>query len=396
MEGRLRVAIALVVVASASIAFAALHPDASSGIRIRTSDGASIRDAASVRWSAPRRPAVVPRERRAGALGAATRLVARTGGAMRAEPGYELDNGLIRIRMDDVAPIITQMWVAGTPAVVHDNIGADFQMTARSTKGDAYNPTQGGDCAGIPSVVRQVFPHWNAVDAGTPATQGLLLDILPRNYNEPSYPGCLGQGALLPYEMRFGVTLGDGRQMPRELMLVDMSIQKDAGSAAEDIVKGLSELPVIYLDNTTFRYAYYSADETPTDGQAFQPMRVATADGNSHDTQRWLGLTNFRVDQPAHVIMLCDRDDAVTNPGVGRCVAIYSHEAVLMQASRRDGAMHSLTLIEAVQEDANDPLISDFNLHTQRRLIVVGNPDTVASGIAWAETWLDKTGWRRW
>jgi hypothetical protein len=395
MEGRVRITVALVFLSGLSIAGVTLRPDGGAAHRmpaINVNRYDSGDGTLSFGRRGPKRRASHP----ASLAASPSIAVARTGGGMPADRGFELDNGVIRIRMNDIAPIITQMWVGGTPAVVHDNIGADFQMTARSAKGDGYNPTQGGDCSGMPSLLRQAVAHWNAVDPATSASQGVLLDIVPRNYNEPSYPGCLGPGELLPYDMRFGVTLGDDRQMPRELMLVDMSIQKNAGSSAEDIVKGLSELPVMYLDNTTFRYAYFSTDNTPLDGETFQPMRVATSSGYTHDTQRWPSLTNFQVGQDAHVIMLCDRDDAAVNTGSGRCVAIYSHEGVLMQASRRDGAIHSLTMIAAIQKDADAPLISDFDLHTQRRLIVVGNPDTVASGIAWAETWLDKAGWRRW
>jgi hypothetical protein len=325
-----------------------------------------------------------------------TPLAPRTGGALSAQLGKVLDNGVIRLVMNDLAPIVTQMWVAGLPAVPHDNIGADLQMSARSSKGDGYNPTQGGDCRGTPSVLRAIEP-WNGVDPTVPAAYGTLLDIAPRNYNEPSYPGCLGVGDILPYDMRFAVTLGDGRHMPKELMLLDMSIRKQQGSTAEDIVKGLSELPVIYFDNTIFRYAYYSVDSDPLDGQDFQPFRVATSSGTTtNDTQQWPVLTNYPVDGLARVLMLCTRDDATTRPQDGLCVAIYSHEGSQMQASRRNGAIHSLTALAAIGGNEDQPLITDFDFHTQRRLVVVGNPDTVASGIAWAETWLKPDGWQRW
>jgi hypothetical protein len=329
-----------------------------------------------------------------GTIATVARPVPRTGGALRPQNGQVLDNGIIRIVLDDLAPIITQMWVMGLPAVPHDNIGADLQMSARSSKGDGYNPTQGGDCRGTPSILRAIEP-WNGVDPAVPAAYGTLLDIAPRNYNEPSYPGCLGVGEILPYDMRFAVTLGDGRAMPKELMLLDMSIRKQQG-AAEDIVKGLSELPVIYFDNTIFRYAYYSIDPDPMDGQDFQPFMVSTSSGPTHDTQRWPALTNYPVDGSARVLMLCNRDDAVAHPDAGVCVAIYSHEGSLMQASRRDGAIHSLTALAAIGGDKDQPLITDFEFHTQRRLVVVGNPDTIASGVAWAETWLKPDSWQRW
>lgn len=330
-----------------------------------------------------------------GAAATVARPLLRTGGALSPQSGVVLDNGLIRIVMGDVAPIVTQMWVAGLQAVPHDNIGADLQMTARSSKGDGYNPTQGGDCRGTPSILRAI-EAWNGVDPSVPATYGKRLEIAPRNYNEPSYPGCRGVGDILPYDMRFAVTLGDGRSIPKELMLLDMAIRKQQGSTAEDIVKGLSELPVVYFDNTIFRYAYYSTDTNPSDGQDFQPFKVSTSSGATHDTQKWPGLTNYPVDAPARVLMLCTRDDAVTHPGDGLCVALYSHEGSLMQASRRDGAIHSLTALAAIGGDDVHPVIADFDWHTQRRLMVVGTPDSIASGIAWAEAWLKPGDWQRW
>jgi hypothetical protein len=287
------------------------------------------------------------------------------------------------------------MWVNGVLAVPHDNIGADFQMATRSSKGDAYNPTQGGDCMGIPSVLKSVTPNWNAVDPNASAPYGILLDIDPRNYNQPP-TGCLGFGAVLPYDMRFGVMLGDGSSMPRELMILDMSIRKDAGSAAEDIVKALSELPVIYLDNTIFRYAYYSIDANPVDGIAFQSMRMMSSSGVTNDTQLWPVLVNYNIAQPAHSIMLCDRADAVELPALGQCVALYAHEGATVWGSRRTGARHQLTLITAIIDNQADPLITDYAFHVQRRLIAVGNPNTVSAGIAWAEAHLKPEDWRQW
>ena len=297
--------------------------------------------------------------------------------------------------MNDYAPIITSMWVMGKLAVPHDNIGADFQMTARSSKGDAYNPTQGGDCRGNPSILRSMS-DWNAIAPGTPVAHGVMLEVDPRDYNEPTHPGCLGAGNILPYDMRFGVTLGDGRGAPKELMVLDMSIRKEAGSAAEDIVKGLSELPVLYLDNATFRYAYYSVDINPADGQDFQPMRAATASGLTHDTRSWPAMTNYFITDPARPIMHCDRADAVESPLLGSCVAIYSHEGVQVQASHRLGAKYDLTSITAIIRDDIEPLIKDYEFHTQRRLVAVGNPDTVAASIAWAEANLAPGDWKRW
>lgn len=309
--------------------------------------------------------------------------------------GTVLDNGVIRIRMNDIAPLITGMWVNGRLVVPHDNIGADFQMNTRSSRGDGYNPNQGGDCRGNPSILRAIY-NWNGVSPGTPAEHGALMEIDPRNYNEPAYPGCLGTGEVTPYDMKFGVTLGDSVTAPRSLMVIDMSIRKDAGSVAEDLVKNLSELPVIFFDNAALMYVYYSVDTTPADGQDFRPMQVATPTANTHDTRLWPALTNYFIADPARVIMLCDRADAVASPTVGNCVGLYSHEGSQMQVSRRDGTLHNLTLITSIIRDPADPVIEDYDEHTQRRLLVVGTPDTVAATIAWAEEHLAASDWKRW
>ena len=67
-----------------------------------------------------------------------------------------------------------------------------------------------------------------------------------------------------------------------------------------------------------------------------------------------------------------------------------------MQASRRDGAAQSLTMITTINRDDVAPSIVDFDEHTQRRLVVVGNPITVEAGIAWAEEHLAQADWKRW
>lgn len=305
---------------------------------------------------------------------------------------HDLDNGVIRLRLNDHAPIATQMWVSGDIAVPHDNVGADFQMTARGDKGDGYNPTQGGDCSGARSLLNSATPGWNVVTGDATARHGLMLGIQPRNYNEPAYPGCLGPGELLPYDMRFGVTLGDGDTMPRELMLVDMGIQRHSNSTAEPIVKSLSELPVLYLDNTRYRYAYFSVDHEPVDGLRFEPMRAHA----THDTRAWERLTNHFVPEPARAIMLCDRGGALETPDVGRCVALYAHYGVTVQASHRRGALPDLTLITTIPIDSAEPRITDHALHTERRLVAVGSPRTVSAAIAWGAANMRPDAWARW
>src|SRR5207244_673127 len=169
---------------------------------------------------------------------------------------YTKNNGVIKIDLNQFGyPMITSMYILDSLVVPHDNAGADFQMTGRSRYGNAYNPTQGGDCNGNPSRLTGILPNWSAV-TGIPPANGILLGIDPRNYNEPDR--CLGRGDLLPYNFNFGVTLGNGSILPREMMVLDLSIQPEAGS--QELLKALSELPVAFPKTTVMRYAYYSVD----------------------------------------------------------------------------------------------------------------------------------------
>jgi hypothetical protein len=313
--------------------------------------------------------------------------------ATAAMPIYEKDNGVIKIRMGESdSPIITGMWIGGVRVVPHDNIGADFQMATRSDLGDAYNPTQGGDCAGNPSILSGVIPNWNGAMLGTPAANGILFGIDPRNYNEPSYPGCLGMGAVLPYDFNFGVTLGDGHAIPKEMMVLDMSVRRESGS--QELIKALSELPVAFFDNAQLPYAYYSDDATPADGMQFSKLQVPTSFGNTHDSRLWPNVTNF--EREGRSIMLCSHAQADVLLATGVCIAFYSHERTRVYASHRSQPNNDLTLISILGDNASSPKINDFNWHTARRLVAVGNSGTVSAVIAFAENNLDPLHWTRW
>lgn len=320
---------------------------------------------------------------------------------MAAAMPYEKDNGIIRIRLNENvapsntnSPMITGMWILGRNVVPHDNVGADFQMSTRSIQGNGYNPTQGGDCAGYTSLLSGVIPDWNGAQIGTPPSHGILLGIDPRLYNEPTTPGsCLGAAPIAPYDMVFGVTLGDGVAMPREAMVVDMSIRKDAASAP-DLVKALSELPVAFVDVNFLRYAYYSDDATPLNGSQFVRFNVSTASGLTHDIKLWPWTDNF--ERTGHAIALCDRPDAVENPTQGTCMTFYSHERTRVYASHRQGALSELALMSVLGDNAAAPIIGDTGWHTARRLVAVGHLGGASAVITHAEQHFPATSWARW
>lgn len=290
---------------------------------------------------------------------------------------YVKDNGIIRVRLNDYNyPIITGMWITGALAVPHDNVGADFQMAARSIHGDAYNPTQGGDCTGTPSLLKSVIPNWDGTGFGISPLNGIHMTIQPRNYNEPSYPGCAGVGALLPYDFEFGITLGDNIRMPKEMMVIDMSIRRHPGS--EPIVKQISEMPVAYVRSDYLRYAYYSED-----GVNFQAMTEKNSSGlYTHDTRQWPYLTNmYRIGRS---IMLCTLSDAIQRSTQGICMAFYSDKSVPLVVSHRRGARYDLTLLGATGS-ADGSQIADYEKHSLRRIMMVGNVGSVASGFTQAK-----------
>ncbi|WP_408949953.1 hypothetical protein [Lysobacter sp. Hz 25] len=310
---------------------------------------------------------------------------------------FEKDNGIIRIRLNEKvapfqtrSPMITGLWIAGRLAVPHDNVGADFQMTTRSREGNEYNPTQGGDCTGRTSLLTGSIPNWSGAQLGTPASHGILLGIDPLLYDEPTLSGtCRGRPAqVAPYDMAFGVTLGDGFAMPREAMMLDMSIRKDF-SGAQNPVKALSELPVAFVDVNFLRYAYYSLN-----GSQFQRFQPSTTPGLSHDIKQWPWNENYY--QSGHAIALCDRPDMVEQPSQGTCMAFYSHEPTLVYASRRQGAPYELGLMSMLGDDDFSTEIVGTEWHTARRLVAVGHLTSVAAVIAHAEQHVPASSWAQW
>ncbi|MGH8082032.1 MAG: hypothetical protein ACREP7_15770 [Lysobacter sp.] len=277
---------------------------------------------------------------------------------------YQKDNGVLRVRLNESGyPMITSMWLLNSLVVPHDNAGADFQMTLRSSRGNAYNPTQGGDCKGNASKLTGVQPNW-ANNLGLPAANGILLGVTPRDYGEPEGTYCAGNGALLPFEMNFGVTLGDGARIPKEAMILDLSSKRLQG--AEEIVPEMSDMPSIFINNNIYRYAYYS-----TDGRTFTAFDQGVA---THDSIAWPLATNYYLH--ARTLVLCNVPNAISDPRAGACVGLYSHDAVLAYASNRRGARNNLTLLSLLSQA---PPVTDYNWHTVRKAFISGNLETVTA-----------------
>jgi hypothetical protein len=156
---------------------------------------------------------------------------------------YAKSNGIISFNANTYnVPMISDLSILGTVVMPYDNVGAGFQMTGRSVANNNYNPTQAGDCAQTPSPLISAVDNWPGNNIGLPATNGLLLTVAPRNYNEPST--CLGVGPVLPYQFDFGITLGDALHLPKEGALVEMSMTRQAGG--EVIEKAISDFPSIF------------------------------------------------------------------------------------------------------------------------------------------------------
>lgn len=284
---------------------------------------------------------------------------------------YTKDNGVIHVELNGYGyPMITNFKILGATAVPHDNAGADFQMTARSAQGNAYNPTQGGDCRGNPSLLNGTLENWNGASIGVPAQNGILLGVQPRNYNDPSSgdQGCAGNGALLPYQFNFGVTIGDGVSLPKEAMVIDMSIQKLTGG--QDIIQYASELPAIFANASFMRYAYYA----DTNG-GILPYSVSVNGAYTNDITQWPALVNYSGVGKA--VILCSIPNATNNSGQGVCMAIYSNFDAAFYLSHRFGSTNELSYFSMVGKSDPSATIADNSWHSLRRFILVGNISTI-------------------
>jgi len=311
------------------------------------------------------------------------------------------DNGVIKAKLNGKYngisyPIITDLWVANSLLVPHDNAGADMQFTVRSASGDAYNPTLAGDCNQNASILTGYISDWNAAYLNLPKSNGILLGVTPLNYNEPP-SGCVHTKEVTPYEMNFGVSLGDGVSFPKQAMILDMAVRRSS-AVSQVIKKRLSEMPVAFGFAEKMRYAYYSRD-----GYSFTPVyfnndpsradimawptsptvNIETAPNSTQTTQsgNWL--------PPAKVIMTCDIPYInVTTENTGTCMAFYADRLTAIAVSHR-ASDNNLTLMGMLGDVSINADIADQNWHTLRRLVAVGNPNTVRAVITQTRSKVD-------
>lgn len=279
------------------------------------------------------------------------------------------NNGIISMNINEYGfPMISNLSVLGNGVMLFDNAGAGLQMDARSSLGNAYNPTQAGDCAQNPSKLLALDTSWGGNGAGIPASYGIQWTVQPRNYNEPST--CLGAGALLPYEFDFAATLGDGVHLPKEGMIIDMFVTRLSGS--QTLSRPNSELaffPLTYY----FSLAYWSPD-----GVNFFPFNAYNGTNN---TANWPWNVNYGVS--AKAIMLCGTFN-------NTCLALYSNEVTEMRFKHASGARWNMTAMACSW--IGNGFITDFSRHTGVRILAVGNPQTIISVIASAKAHISNWG----
>jgi len=287
---------------------------------------------------------------------------------------YTKNNGIISYdaNMYDI-PMVSRLRILGTQVMPYDNAGAGLQMTGRSAAGNAYNPTQAGDCTQSPPIVIGIFNNWTGAGIGVPASNSLLFSVAPRNYNEPEWT-CSGPGPVLPYEFQFGATLGDGVVIPRQVMVLDMTYTRWDGS--EPLDKAQSEAPALFPHLNIFPFAYWSVN-----GTSFQSLNVNVNGALTNDMRRW--PTGINYSRTGHIAMAC----TATN---SNCIALYSHRPTYLVMSRRNGAQGTLSYMTLVADTSGT--ISDFNPYHVRRLMLAGTPSTVLAAIQISNSAIDYWG----
>lgn len=281
------------------------------------------------------------------------------------------NNGIISMNINQYnVPMISNLAVLGTTVMAYDNVGAGFQMDSRSAQGNAYNPTQAGDCAQNPSKLLALNTSWGGNGIGIPTSYGFQFRVQPRNYNQPGST-CPGSGALLPYEFDFGATLGDVAHFPKQGMIIDMTVTRLPNS--QTLEKGISDFPAFFPLVNVFPFAYSSPD-----GINFHPYTGGTS---TNDVRQWPYGINYYI---------LGKAMEVCNAGQGLCLTLYSNQIVNMCFSHRQGARNNLTLMSMPMIGSG--YINDFNPHTGVKIFAVGNQQTVISVIGSAKTSISNWG----
>lgn len=301
---------------------------------------------------------------------------------------YYKGNGIYDIWMNQYnAPVITQLNVVGNVVVPWDNPGAQFQMTARSTLGNLWNPTQAGDCAGNRSTLTGVTSNWNS-GIGISSSNGIQLRVDPLLYDETGTPpgntctAVQGSPTVAPMDFQFGVTLGDALSLPKEVIVVDMEMKREAG--AQEIHPIQSELPAIFPSSYSLKWAYYS-----TDGVNFSPWYV----GGTHNVEYW-GNPDPAPTKNVKAIMLHTNSNALSQPNSGMGMAIYTNDTVTMVMSGRPGSTYQLGYMAATGSSNAGETITDLNWHKWRRIVVTGTLNDIINRIAISKAHLGSGTWR--
>lgn len=302
-----------------------------------------------------------------------------------AQTTYFKSNSVYDIWMNQHnVPVITRLDVTGNVVVPWDNPGAQFQMTARSTAGNAWNPTQAGDCRRNKSTLTGVTRNWNA-GIGISSSNGIQLRVDPLLYDEDGLPpnSCTASatGTIAPVDFKFGFTLGDAISLPEQVMVLDMEVRRESG--AQNIHPIQSEFPAIFPSNYSLKYAYYS-----TDGVNFSSWLY----NGTNNIQSW-GKPDPAPTRRAKAIMLHTHPDANATPDSGMGIVIYTNDTVEMVMSRRTGARFNLGYMAATGSGNASETITDTNWHKWRRIVVVGNLNTIKNSIRQAKSHLGSGSW---
>lgn len=287
-------------------------------------------------------------------------------------------NGIYSIKFGEEGfPIITSIDILGRTVVPHNSVGADFQMTARSSRGNSYNPTQGGDCNDAKSRLDSIDMNYNT-RVGLGSQYGFKWQVTPRNYNEPGQSAsnpigdCLPTQPLMPIQFLTEVTLGDGIKIPREMMVVDMSIRRLNG--AEALRPNISELPAMFPHAWRLPYAYHSID-----GVNFEKLTKTVNGIPTHDLTKWEVYENVPI--AAKVVMFSNQPDAIANPNAGIGIAIYTKDITRFATGHRNGRRYDLGYMAATGSNSSADLIDDYNWHTFRRIVAVGHFNSIKAII---------------
>lgn len=364
-------------------------------------------------------------------------------------PEITRGNGVISITvLKDGFPMITNMAINGWEIVPHHHAGADFQFSTRwddscCGDGNLYNPTLGGDCEfgpnaprGNPSCLMGIDQNWSGgcLPKAAGGYPGLLMHVLPRLYNHAALDdaqcSCMAPGDFACLiEMMLGITLGDGlpsqggHVIPKEIMILDMSIIRKSGSPSPPILKRLlSEMPVAfpYQDRLPFAFVNSSGSLSGSGdwdelNRSVQPagtltpgVPTPTPGNDANDTRAW-GHGEQVERQCVFGVALCTHDrqplgtpGADSGPG-STCLAFYVPEGSNMVIGSR--AQHGgLNMMQALGDSSClglGNLCSLATWYTKRVLVAVGDLSTISQAASQAIGAINSVGngcivWGNW